>query len=775
MRRALGFAAPALLAIGVTVAPWLAGSRTLLLRDVLNTHLGLRAYLGEAVRAGELPLIDPLRAGGQPLLGNPNTLALYPDNLLLLVGSTLWQENAHFALHWLVAFAAAFWLGRAWGLGREGAAGVGAAYALSGYFYSQLNLFNAVAGAALAPALVAALLELGEPRTRRRAAIALGALWALALLAGDPILAALALGFGAALALARHRRVLPLGHLALALALGTLVAAPQWVETARLLPESMRGFWGYQDIGADARDPRTLLDLLIPVFFGRPDSGGVWGGELFGGHPPLYFSLFPGLVALALALAAGRPRGRDRWALAALAALGLALAYSRGTWLATLFDRVPGGALFRFPEKLLLLPALAVALAAGAGLERMARGAGVRPFARAAGLLALPLMALWLGFGTGGAAVERWTLAAFAPALDGTTYGEERLRWAGLAMLALATLFVALAAAALLRRRPVWAVVALLAAHSLSQAFFMAPLVPTDDASFYAGQPALAPHVPREALLVHGGVNNLFGTSYDTHVPPIAMEPRVAAFERMAFDELYGFAGVLQGRRYEFNFAPEGLDHFVVQAVGEGMKQFTDPKRVEILRATGAELLLLHRALSPADAGGARLRAEVPGHGRSMFVYELPGRLPDLLLAGDVRFAPSVNDALETIWADGFDPAETAVVAGRGATRRGPAGSVRRIADERERVEVEVDSAQGGFLVLRRAFLPIWRAEVDGRPARPVIANLTRLAVEVPPGRHVVRLWVSRAPLRFALVGSLFGIVGLLALARAGGVRRARR
>jgi hypothetical protein len=775
MKRTLWFAAPALLAIGVTVAPWVTGARTLVLRDVLNSHLALRAYLGETVRAGELPLVDPLRAGGQPLLGNPNTLALYPDNLLLLVGSTLWQENVHFALHWLLAFAAAFWLGRAWGLGREGAACAGAAYALSGYFYSQLNLFNAVAGAALAPGLVAALLELGEARTRRRGAVALGALWALALLGGDPILAALALGAGVAVALARHGRTLPLATLALALGLGTLVAAPQLVETARLLPESMRGFWGYQDIGADARDAITLLDLLIPLFFGRPDSGGVWSGALFGGHPPLYFSLFPGLVALALALAAGRPRGRDRWTLAALAALGLALAYSRDTWLATLFDRLPGGALFRFPEKLLLVPALALALAAGAGLERLVRGDGVRPVGRAAGALAIPLLALWLGFGTGGAAVERWTLAALAPALDATSYGEERLRWAGLAMLGLATLLVALAAAALLRRNPRRAALALVAAHAVTQPFFLAPLVPTDSADFYAGTPALSSHVPRAAVIVHGGVNDLFGKVYDEHVPPDAWKRHVAAFERMAFDELFSFAGVLEGRRYEFNFAPEGLDHFVVQAVGEGMKQFTDAKRVEILRATGAELLLLHVALEPEGAGGARVVQEVPGHGRSMRIYELPARLPDLLLAGEVRFAGNVNDALETIWEEGFDPTVTAVVAGRGEARRAAAGSTRRIGDERERVEVEVDSPEGGFLVLRRAYLPIWRAEVDGRPAKPVIANLTRLAVEVPAGRHVVRLWISRTPLRLAFAVSLLGFAGLVALARAGAPGRARR
>ena len=46
-----------------------------------------------------------------------------------------------------------------------------AAYAFSGYFASQLNLYNTVAAAALAPALVAALLETApakSPSVRRR-------------------------------------------------------------------------------------------------------------------------------------------------------------------------------------------------------------------------------------------------------------------------------------------------------------------------------------------------------------------------------------------------------------------------------------------------------------------------------------------------------------------------------------------------------------------------------------------------------------------------------
>ncbi len=210
LRRPLvAFLAPLALLVAVAVAPLATGARTLVLRDVFNTHLALRATLADGLRAGTLPLIDPARAGGQPLAGNPNAVPFYPDNLLLLVASDLWQLNAHFWLHWIVALAAAHWLGRAWGLGREGAICVGAAYAFSGFFLSQLNLYNAVAPVALAPALAAAMLETEAPATRRRGLLLTGVLLGLLLVGGDPILALLALAAALALALSRHGRKLP--------------------------------------------------------------------------------------------------------------------------------------------------------------------------------------------------------------------------------------------------------------------------------------------------------------------------------------------------------------------------------------------------------------------------------------------------------------------------------------------------------------------------------------------------------------------------------------
>src|SRR5204862_5639541 len=119
----------------------------------------------------------------------------------------------------------------------------GVAYALSGWFLSQMSYYNLVAGAALAPAFAAACVA--------GAAAAAGTLWALLLLAGDPTMAALAALLAiVALALGRERGAARAPwRLLVAVALGTLVAAPQLGELLRALPTSTRAVRGF-DVAA---------------------------------------------------------------------------------------------------------------------------------------------------------------------------------------------------------------------------------------------------------------------------------------------------------------------------------------------------------------------------------------------------------------------------------------------------------------------------------------------------------------------------------------------
>ncbi|MCP4660247.1 MAG: hypothetical protein GY856_33015, partial [bacterium] len=247
MRRfGLLYVAPTLLLLTAAMLPLVLGTRTLYVRDVLTSHYSLKASQAEALRRGELPLVDRYRAGGQPLVGNPNAVPLYPDNVLYLVASPLWALNAHFWLHLLIAPAACFWLARAWGLSRPAAWAAGVCYAGSGFMFSQLNLYNLVAGAALAPAFLAACLVAWDASRRRLALVAVGLLWTLLLLAGDPFFAALALLLAATAGLTRYRG-LPHApwRLAAALVLGTALAAPMLVEFLRILPLSYRGYWSY--------------------------------------------------------------------------------------------------------------------------------------------------------------------------------------------------------------------------------------------------------------------------------------------------------------------------------------------------------------------------------------------------------------------------------------------------------------------------------------------------------------------------------------------------
>jgi hypothetical protein len=81
-----------------------------------------------------------------------------------------------------------------------------------------------------------------------------------------------------------------------------------------------------------------------------------------------------------------------------------------------------------------------------------------------------------------------------------------------------------------------------------------------------------------------------------------------------------------------------------------------------------------------------------------------------------------------------------------------------------ECLELDVAAQEPGALVIERAHLPLYRATVDGEPAKVEVANLHRLGVLLAGGRHRVRIWVDRRPLALSLVAAALGLVGLLAL-----------
>jgi hypothetical protein len=745
---------PTVLLLLAAALPLIAGGETLFLRDLFNTHLEMKWVQAEAMAEGRMPLIDPYRAGGQPHLGNPNTVPLYPDNLLFLVAPLFWAFNAHLWLHLLLAPLSFYALARAWGLEREPAWAAGVLYAGSGFYLSNLNFYNLIAGVTLAPALIAAALRLTERATAGRFA-ALGLLWALLILAGDPMTAALAALLAATAVLARHGRGARLAPAAIAIAAGTLLAAPQLVEFLRVAPLSFRGHWGYSATAAMAASwpPVALLGWLLPFPFGEPDLR-YWGQELFQGNLPFYFSLYPGALALALVVASGRPRGaaaRWSWGL-----VGGGLFFALGAfnpvvrWLAA---ALPAN-LLRLPAKLWPAVAIGAALLCGLGFARLLAGEGrwrrrLVP-ALAAGYLAAGL-GLWLAAGPAVGGLRRLV----PPRFDDHFVASVLARWIAL-MLGTALL---LAVFALLlrtaRRRPRLAGGLLLAVHLGTQLLLLRPLIATDETSAYRADPPLAARLPPGARVVHGAHDGLFGPASI----PVGLFPDAGLRwrQRQMHAGLYPATGMLRQLRYEFNLSPEGLDSFLTRATAQALGILEDAERVRLLAASGVHYLILQREPDPAAMKQLEPVGAEPVADGLERLYRVRDSAPEVRFVGRVHGSESLNETLQRLLDPAFDLRAETVLAGARAATSGAGGTVEVLAESAEALHLAVRAESPGALVVQRSFLPLYRATVDGRPAPLVAADLHRLAVELEAGSHEVRIWADRRPFHLSLVLALAG------------------
>ncbi|MCP4202104.1 MAG: hypothetical protein GY769_09230 [bacterium] len=760
-RFALLYVLPTFLLLLLAVWPVVAGLETFFFRDVFNTHLEMKWWQAEAMKDGFMPLVDPYRSGGQPHTGNPNTVALYPSNLLYLFTPLLWAFNAHFWLHLLLAPVGAFWLGRRLGLGRGGAWAAGVFFGASGYLLSNLNLYNLVAGAVLIPPFTASILSLCSNPGRNWRLAVVAVLWCLLILAGDPMTAAIGFGIGvSALWMARPNRR-GLAGLALALAAGTLLAAPLWIEFVRIVGLSFRGHWGYSPAGATEASwhPAAIAEWFIPFAYGRPDLT-FWGHRFYSGAQPLFYSFYPGLLAIVCFLL-GLFTGR-RFRLWALALIGLGLFLALGghnpvvAWLLSL----PGLSVLRLPVKFWPLVAVPAAMVAGLGFDRCLAAGGAGRLRRASLALAAAYLIAWLLATQVGASVESvfssWMPAGFASA---GLAAPERLRWAGLS-LQFAGLAVAVALATLVRPRVFRTLgPALLIVHLAVQLALLRPLYRAEPVSLYRTAPSASVAIPPESVAAHGAAGGLFGK------PPIPIaeypDPDPRWLQRQIHNESYPYVGMMQRRRFEFALSPEGLDSFLTRATTEAFAMLPDEQRIRLLEASGVEWLYMKRELGVSE--GVELAGRFASQGADLLLYRLTGAAAPAQFVSEFVYSSNLNDALTTLTSPGFRPREQVVIAGSGSAGSGMTGTVEEVTSRNPEARAWRVEAEGfGALVIQRTYLPTYRVEVDGEEITPWVANMHRIAVPVEAGDHVVRLWPSRLAFRLSVAVALLTAVGLV-------------
>jgi hypothetical protein len=178
------------------------------------------------------------------------------------------------------------------------------------------------------------------------------------------------------------------------------------------------------------------------------------------------------------------------------------------------------------------------------------------------------------------------------------------------------------------------------------------------------------------------------------------------------------------------------------------------------LDAMSVRAVTSRRALPPSRW---RKIAALPGRG----LYLNDQALPRYRVVGKVAFAGSLEEAVRILNARTLDLAKEAVVEGFAPADGG--GSVRVIDERRNRVLLETETRERGYLVTSEAHYPGWRARVDGREQAVHYTNVAFRGLPVPAGRHRVELYYQSDTVAVGLWLTLTGVlVWTLLIVRAG-------
>jgi hypothetical protein len=417
---------------------------------------------------------------------------------------------------------------------------------------------------------------------------------------------------------------------------------------------------------------------------------------------------------------------------------------------------------FRYPEKLLVLPALAVPVLASAGLDAVREDAAARRRAGIAGVAIALLAALvWLGGPTG--VLERVVRAWDPATLPGADLGR------------------------------IAAVIGRGAGHAAVFAALLALLVRGRErlprASF---GPLLVAAAVIDLALVHPAPESLGPARLYSAIPPVleGLGTGLRTEARIRTTPLgpdangwFGIAGAPLGLQQAFHFrimSPNlSMVHRVLAQDGaEAFRPRGDDARAEILAALPVPLQVRYLRLQGTEWLIER-EIEVEGLERSaapavdgLLRYRIVDPLPRAYLVDRALVEPDSLAVLNAFLAGGEDPRGLAFVPeapGLDGTGRRIDGVVRWLPATNHSVSLRVRAPDPSLLVLTDAWYPGWRAWVDGAPAQLRRVNWHFMGVTVAPGEHEVRFDYRPRGIRTAAAVSALALLGLaVALARGG-------
>jgi len=353
----------------VTYPDVISGTGTFFHRDFAVFGYPLAFYHRESFWRGEIPLWNPLNHCGLPFLAQWNTMTLYPLSLFYLLLPLAWSLGVFCLCHLFLAGMGAYFLAHRWTGNRFAAATAGVAFAFSALMLHSLMWPNNIAAMGWLPWVVLAV-ERAWSETGRWLLLAVLA-GAVQMLSGAPEVILLTWLFIGALlacqmALAKKERGRMFARFVVLVIWIAGIAAAQLLPFLDLLAHSQRDktyggslwsmpIWGW-------------ANLLVPLYRNYPGSHGIYA------QPDQYWipSYYPGVGIVALALLAISQIRQARVALpGAITVFSLLLALGKnGLVYDVVRHDLPGLGFIRYPIKFVILPVFLIPLLAAFGLAR---------------------------------------------------------------------------------------------------------------------------------------------------------------------------------------------------------------------------------------------------------------------------------------------------------------------------------------------------------------------------------------------------------------------
>jgi hypothetical protein len=741
-------------------ADFLFSAKNFYFRDILSFHFPLRKLLIDSYARGEIPLWNSHVYLGQPMLANPNYMALYPSNLLHTFLPFNYAFKLHLILHPILAGLGLYFLQRRLGIAPVAAFGGSAIYQFSGTLLSFLNLYNIVPAVALIPWVAWAFLGALD-RTSLRTLL-FGALLGLQIIAFEPTTAQCSLLLLGGLAVFRlmqsEDRRKAATSIVLTLAMGggfaLALAAAQVMPTLELVSRSARGAgYDFRSVSRWSMHPADLINVIVPNYFGEPyrtDLGNHWGEAYHEGREGYLVSFFVGSGSLLLALfSCVSERKKLRSVLWAITLLSVVLALGKYTpvnrWL---FDYVPFFRLGRFPAKYFLLSTLSLSLLASLGLESLRAGSRDPRKNRSAiglavlgGALAAVLVGVWLYGQLYPSEVEAWIRSQVSPDLiTGKDFPAIRsqlltsIRSTGFLLLLSSGLLLAWALRPRHMGKIVGLAILLLIAELAPANLRLSPSIPGDLMDF-------VPEI--NSFLQNRGGNDIYRVA-----PPlwIGAEPDIRRYapNRSAawlsvFDRRCGepFYGIINGIQYSLYLSVDDLN----------TRESDELLRAYLKLPYAAGLNLWQKLNTPAvltvgEIQDPRLQPLASFNTDSILkanLYWLRDSLPRAYFATRVVPAASIEDARGKLLQPELSLAGAVILEGGEKSQDVLAGGSVEVREYgNHRVVCEAKANITGYLVLLDSFYPGWRAYVDGQEVEILRANYAFRAVRIPEGDHRV-------------------------------------